>query len=486
MSRGIVRSGLALILTLLFSAAGFVVPAAAQAQQQQQQPYSYAEYNAYTAATKETNPEQRVKLLDDFVSKFPNSSLMPYVNQAYYQSYNQLKQYDKAMLYADKVIDSTDKAVDNGMRLSAIYAREVAFNLSFNDKAPDAAQQAKQAYDYAAQGLKLLGQIVKPPNTPQATFDKQKQTVAGLFLNTEGAAALAMKNYPDAEQAFRSSLASDPGSAVTYFRLGVAYLSQAAQEAAAAPAPAAAPASPAATPAPAPAPGAAPAGATPAAATTAPLPGPSAGQPEYMKGFWALARSIALKGPTEDQVRAYLQNQMLVYQKTACSDLLTAEMNDLLQQATSSNSLDPPANYSLPSAVQLSQYLQGSNLFNIMQDLQAGGDRAKFVWLAVCGNEFPDVPAKVIEASQSADGMDFHMYSGATPADIQGATTANEEVKVVNQPDAQRVAKDNIVRFTGTLTSYDPAPSFMLHWDKAQINTADIPAAAKKGRGDRR
>jgi hypothetical protein len=137
----------------------------------------------------------------------------------------------------------------------------------------------------------------------------------------------------------------------------------------------------------------------------------------------------------------------------------------------------------MPSGAQLSQYLQSSNLFNIMQDLQAGGDRTNFVWLAVCGNEFPDVPAKVIDATPTADGMDFHMFSGATPDDIQKATTANEEVKVVGQPDAQRLQKENIVRFTATLTSYDPAPNFLLHWDKGKINSEDIPAPGRKGKG---
>jgi hypothetical protein len=196
-----------------------------------------------------------------------------------------------------------------------------------------------------------------------------------------------------------------------------------------------------------------------------------------MKGFWALARSIALKGPTEEQVRAYLQNQMLVYQKTACSDLLTNQMNQLLQMAQTTQTIDPPANYMLASGAQLGQYLQNSNLFTIMQDLQAGGDRASFVWLAVCGNEFPMVPVKVISVSTTTDGVDMQVYTGPTPDSIQKATTANMEVKVVNQTDAQRLQKDNIVRFTGTLASYDPAPNFLLHWDKAQVNPADIPPA---------
>jgi hypothetical protein len=56
-------------------------------------------------------------------------------------------------------------------------------------------------------------------------------------------------------------------------------------------------------------------------------------------------------------------------------------------------------------------------------------------------------------------------------------------VKVAGQPDAARLEKDNPVRFTGTLTAYDPDPAFMLHWEKAKVNQEDIPkekAAPKK------
>ena len=36
------------------------------------------------------------------------------------------------------------------------------------------------------------------------------------------------------------------------------------------------------------------------------------------------------------------------------------------------------------------------------------------------------------------------------------------------------------MRFTGTLESYDPDPSFMLHWDKAKVNEEDLPKPEKK------
>jgi hypothetical protein len=36
------------------------------------------------------------------------------------------------------------------------------------------------------------------------------------------------------------------------------------------------------------------------------------------------------------------------------------------------------------------------------------------------------------------------------------------------------------VHITGTLESYDPDPSFMLHWDKAKVKDDDLPKPDKK------
>ena len=60
-------------------------------------------------------------------------------------------------------------------------------------------------------------------------------------------------------------------------------------------------------------------------------------------------------------------------------------------------------------------------------------------------------------------------------AEFQAATTPNMDVKIVAQPEAAKLEKDNPVRFTGTLAAFDPDPSFMLHWDKAKVNPEDLP-----------
>src|SRR5712692_737175 len=94
----------------LLAALGLVLgsaPAAkaqAAAQDTGKQAYTVPEYNAYQAAAAEKNPAQQIKLLDDFVSKYPNSALLVYVYPLYYQANGALKNFPKVIEYADKLL----------------------------------------------------------------------------------------------------------------------------------------------------------------------------------------------------------------------------------------------------------------------------------------------------------------------------------------------------------------------------------------------
>jgi hypothetical protein len=81
------------------------------------------------------------------------------------------------------------------------------------------------------------------------------------------------------------------------------------------------------------------------------------------------------------------------------------------------------------------------------------------------------------------DTVTLKVFRGATPEEIEAATAANMTVKVEGQPEAKKLEKDAVVRFTGTLTGYTQSP-FMLTWEKAKINMEDLPeekTPAKKG-----
>ena len=99
---------------ILFTALALICiparPVAAQAQQDQSKvTYTIPEYNAFQAARAETNAQSRLKLLDDFVTKFPSSTLMTYVDQLYISTFTEVKNYPKVIEYADKMLAMGDK-----------------------------------------------------------------------------------------------------------------------------------------------------------------------------------------------------------------------------------------------------------------------------------------------------------------------------------------------------------------------------------------
>lgn len=422
----VARSAL-ILLVLIFC---WQAPSFAQDQQAGgQASYTIPEYNAFQACRAETNAQNRVKCLDDFATKFPKSTLMKYVDQLYFSSYNELKNYQKTIEYADKYVAEADPQKDTGTILQALYTRSAVFEFAYNPKAADATDQLNKAKTAAAAGLKALDSIPKPANMTDQQFADQKKPAAAVLNSTAGFAALQLKDYPSAITSFKAALTNAPTDGVAEYRLGVAYLQS-----------------------------------TPS---------------QDMDGFWALARAIALNAPGGAQIKDYLKKRLVVYQQSGCDNLVDAEMTEL--NTLAAGTADRPATYTIPSSADLDKVRQGSNILSVLTDLKAGGDKAKMTWLAVCGSDFPEVVGKVIDVTPGTDNVELHVYTGATSEEMEGATTANMDVKVVGQTEASRLAKDDGVRFSGTLVAYDPSP-LMLHWDKAKVNPEDIPSEKDAGK----
>ena len=423
-------AGLAITASLCSMLGGAVNTRAGQpGQDAAKQPYTMPEYNAEQSCASDKNPSSQVKCLDDFVSKYPNSALLIYVYPMYYQAYFQQKNYPKVIEYANKVVGLGDKVGPNE-KYGALYARAAAFN---SMTGADQTAQAKGAMAAADAGLKLVPELKKPDTLDENAFNEQKKQ-ATIYLNgTAAQAAMVSKDYPNAITFYKAVLAINPDEAITEYRLGQAYL--------------------------------------------------ASNPPQQLEGFWYVARAVTSKNATQQQstqLKAYLRKLLVNYQQAACDNLTDAQLNELLQLAGSS--AERPATYKIPSAADLDAARKDMTIASVIADLKAGGDKSKVTWLASCGLEFPDVPGKLIDMTAAAAPSDPILLKVAfvtSDAEFQAATTPNMEVKVVGQPDAARLEKDNPVRFTGTLTSYDPDPAFMLHWDKAKVNAEDIPQEKK-------
>ena len=407
----ILAGGVALMLAVSLGAPGLLAQARPD--------YTPAEYNAYTACANDRAAASRVKCLDDFVAKFPESSLMPYANQAYLNAYNGLRNFPKVIEYADKVLSLGDK-LELGSRLTALYLRTLAFHSSFNPRAADASSQASKARAAAQDGLQVLEQLPKPEQMTPEQFEQQKLQPKTLFTYTVGYTALELKDYPAAIQNFRAAIALNPADGLTHYRLALAHLQQE--------------------------------------------------PPQYRQGMWELSRAIALKVTGEQQVRNYLKGQLQRYQQTACEREIDAQVSEMIALATASP--EPPPDYRVPSGDDLAAARENAAQF--LPVLKAGGLQARVMWLAMCNAEFPELYGKVIETADGNDSVILRLFTGTSEEEIEAATAPNTEVKVAQQPEAKRLQKDNWLRYSGTLANYTPDP-FVLFFDKAKVNPEDIP-----------
>jgi hypothetical protein len=423
-------AGLLWIALAMASGAAKLHAAAAPQDAAAKPAYTLAEYNQYQAADKEANPQAKVKALDDFVKAYPNSSLMPYIYRDYYATYMQLKNFAQTIEYTDRMIALGDK-IDTTGRLEAYYDRALAF---FQGVGPDKTLQTpdalNKARDASLAGLKTVDDLKNPDPTKADQFEQQKKGVKALFNAVAALASANLKDYPAAAGYYKAVLAITPDDPVTHYRLGIVDLQM-----------------------------------TPPAGTD---------------GFWELARAINLKIPNDAQVKAYLKNQIIRYQQPACDKLVDDQVAELL--TLSATTSDRPATLNVPSAADLQK--ARDDTANFIPALMAGGDAGKAMWLASCGLEYPDVGVRLMDApAADGDNVTLKVFRGNTPEEIEAATAPNMQVKVDAQPEAKRLEKDAVVRFTGTLTGYTQNP-FMLTWEKAKINTEDIPeekGAAKKG-----
>src|SRR6266480_5519795 len=210
---------LCLILGSLTSL-GAQTPAAGQDSGATKAPaYTLVEYNAEQACAAEKVPATQVKCLDDFVAKYPNSALLIYVYPLYVNAYNQLKNPQKVIEFADKTVALADK-VEPVVRYQVLYARALAYT---SLTGPDQAAGAAKARESALLGLKTLDEVKKPDNVSDEDFKKQKQQPMVLFNYTAANAAMLAKDYAAAVESFKAVLALNPDDLSTNYNLGLAY-----------------------------------------------------------------------------------------------------------------------------------------------------------------------------------------------------------------------------------------------------------------------
>jgi hypothetical protein len=405
----------------------------AQDQGANKQAYTMPQFNGEQACAQEKNPTTQVRCFDDLLAKYPDLSpeLLKFIFPLYMQSYGQLKDYQHVIVYADKMVGLGEK-IDAIAKFNAYYSHAMAYTTLLGGKGPWQTDPtlAKGTIGAVTSGLTTLDTVKKPDGVTDDAWAAQLKQFK-IALNSVGAqAATVQKDYPTVINFYKAVLAVNPEEPITNYNLGRTFL----------------------------------------------LLNP----PQQMDAMWYVARAVSSKNATQQQVtqiKPYLRKLIENYQGgSVCDSITDSELNEILQLAASS--ADRPSSYSIASGADLDNARKDMTIATVMADLKAGGDKSKLTWMASCGLEFPGMIGKVIEVvAPAAEGQPVVLKIAfvTSDAEFDSKTTADMEVKIPDQPQVAKMEKDSPVHFSGFLTSYDPDPAFMMHWEKGKVAEEDLP-----------
>ena len=431
---------------MLLSTLAVVVLLAGGARQlfaQQAPPYGVEEYNAYVATARAQNPGEQLQAIDSFLLRYPQSVLRAFVYPTQAQAAFGLKNYKKAMEAVDafwgldraQVTETYKQSKYNDSQIeNSYFSTLILFTYSFlqtvsNGTAPPDALMTRAA-ERAGEGLRLHARLYGPAQPPadaaaRQQFEQQKQQQEAAFHSVLSFVAWRSKDYTQAAREYTYLVEKNPNEAVPNYRLGLSLLQK--------------------------------------------------NSPDYLHGFWHVARAIAFNVGRKDDVKEFLANRVAAYQQ-AVPSCIESDVADIIAQST--QSVHPPAGWSLVSADQVNAVRQDMSVRRIFDDLQAGGEAGRLMWLASCGTEIgadenaqPQMAVLLVEIAQSEENqVTLRVAAGQEAADSK---TPNMEVVLDDPAAADGLKAQDVVRIAGQLDSYQSGPPFVLHLSKGKVTKAD-------------
>lgn len=206
-------------------------PAAAPPQQPAQQPgpqqaqekrlpraKSQEELNAYQKFIGEQNPDQQIKLIEDFLLQYPQTALKEQAYQAATQAYQAKNDFNKVMTYGELTLGENP----NNLVALLVLSSAIPERTAKNDL--DRETKLNEAEQYARRGLEVLGKMPLPANFTEEQWSQVKRDAESTPHAALGMIALIREQFSQAESEFKmaTEMAAKP-DAVTLYRLGLCY-----------------------------------------------------------------------------------------------------------------------------------------------------------------------------------------------------------------------------------------------------------------------
>ncbi|MBI2819927.1 MAG: hypothetical protein HYX73_08105 [Acidobacteria bacterium] len=195
--------------------ASAAAPQPGRMQPQAKTPEEAAALQAFLA---EQNPDQRIRLVEDFLLSYPETELKESAYQAAMQAYQAKNDFEHLLTYGELVLEQNPENITTLLTLAAAISEMTGRNDADRDEKLAAGDQ------YARQALDVLGRLRKPPGFPEEQWNEARRESESAAHAARGLMALIREDFVLAELELKEAVAltKKPDTALLY-RLGMTY-----------------------------------------------------------------------------------------------------------------------------------------------------------------------------------------------------------------------------------------------------------------------
>jgi tetratricopeptide (TPR) repeat protein len=367
-----------------------------------QQITNVAEYNDYMASLNEKTPATKLQLLDQFLTKYPDTVVK---EDALTLKMFTLQQLGKSPEPAARQVLEV-----NPNNLRALFWVSYFFHQGPpgpND--PEMEKKLSEGGEFAQRGVKQLSSF-QVPNVSAEDLEKQKNAFEATFRQALGVVADIRKKYDEAQSEYRRAAELSPQDAGLFYRLGNAYIAQ-------------------------------------------------RPDPKYNEAFWAFARAATLDGPTglqpagRQQVDAYLQK---IYEQYHGPD--EEGLAQLKQHAKAQPF--PPTDFKVLSKAEViaaAPVIPEELSFREIRDMLLKGDaKGKELKEKIEGVKLEFPRGGIISATGPRRARTVRLV--VLPETAQRDPEKGYDVEMILGAPTRRVPVGKLVRFEGIVNSYQEDP----------------------------
>jgi tetratricopeptide (TPR) repeat protein len=173
---------------------------------------------AHKAFLEEKNPDQQIRLVEDFLLYYPQTELKESAYVVAMQAYQAKSEFDHVLTYGELVL------TENPENVTALLTLATAISETTARDDFDGDVRLTEGDEYAREALEVIGRLRRPPGFPEEEWNAARRESESVAHAARGLIALIREDFVRAELQLKEAvaLARNPAPALLY-RLGMSY-----------------------------------------------------------------------------------------------------------------------------------------------------------------------------------------------------------------------------------------------------------------------